>query len=193
MLWITQESSFTTEVLDAITTFADGNVYVAFTVLVTLLSGGLLYAAIKKEKIDGKFFPLLWFFLITNFIFCATISMITLPLKEEAETVINDYENLRITITDLEGLVETYGKNVNKLLEENNDLRKQLIEAHTQTHKKSKKRKSSKGSPTASIQIPKEPKLLKTERSLSEIKREIIQIDSLHYRKRMVNPKKIKP
>ncbi len=194
MLFITQETSFTTEVLEAITQFADGNVYVAFTVLITLLSGGLLYVAIKKEKIDRKFFPLLWFFLITNFIFCATISMITLPLKEEAETVSNDYENLRSTISQLEEVIDTYGKNVDNLLEENKKLRATILEVYSKKHKKQSKKKSKKGSPTADIQVPKEPKLLKVERSFSEIKRNIIRIDSVHYNKKLIVPKKkIKP
>lgn len=188
MLFISNDSSFSTEILDAITRFADGNVYVAFTVLITLLSGGLLYVAIKKEKIDRKFFPLLWFFLITNFIFCATISLITLPLKEQAETVNIDYENLRTTISQLEDVVDTYGKNVNQLLEENKELRKSLIETHSR--KKSKRRKSKKEDSTADIQVPKEPQLYKTQKSLKEIKQQIIQIDSIHYNKRLVIPKK---
>lgn len=191
MLLFAKDSSFTSEILDAITRFADGNIYVAFTVLVTLLSGGLLYVAIKKEKIDRKFFPLLWFFLITNFIFCATISLITLPLKEEAETVNSDYENLRTTITQLEEVIDTYGKNVNQLLEENRALRKTILKSQSKKNKRSGKKISKEEIATADIQVPKEPKLLKVERSFSQIKQNITQIDSMHYNKKRLVPKKI--
>ena len=116
VLLVNQPSSFTTEMLEAISRFSDGNLYIAFTVLISLLSAGLLYVAIKKEKIDRKFFPLLWFFLITNFIFSAIISMVTIPLKKEADITLEGYEELRDVVEKLEEVISIDQTNVNILI-----------------------------------------------------------------------------
>lgn len=182
MLFIVKSEGFTTEVLDAISRFSDGNIYVGFTVLITLLSAGLLYVAIKKEKIDRKFFPLLWFFLITNFIFSATISMITLPLKKEAETINQEYDELRATIEKLEDVARVDHQNVSYLLEENKKLRLTLKEISAQKINPSNRKKEKKVQ--QKIQIPEEPKLKKAEKSFEEIKKKLIYLDSLHLEKK---------
>lgn len=182
MLFINVEENFSYEILDAISRFADGNIYVAFTVLITLLSAGLLYVAIKKEKIDRKFFPLIWFFLITNFIFSATISMVTLPLKKEAETVNEEYDNLRATINKLEEIAIVDHENVNYLLQENKKLREALLKIKKKQSQLKTKSKLKNNKVSANISIPDEPKLMKTEKSLEEIKADISKIDSAHYK-----------
>ena len=146
MLFINNQSSFTTEVLNAITQFANGNVYVAFTVLITLLSATLIYVAIKKEKIDKKFFPILWFFLITNFVFLGIISMVTLPLQKEAQTVHQEYDKLRGIIDKLEEVSNVDQQNVNFLLNENKSLRETLLKLQSVQNEVVKKYKKKKPS-----------------------------------------------
>ncbi len=182
MLFIDDQSSFTTEVLYAISKFANGNVYVAFTVLITILSAVLIYVAIKKEKIDKKFFPILWFFLITNFVFSGIISMVTLPLQKEAQTINEEYNSLREIIDKLEEVANVDQQNVNFLLKENKNLRETLIKLQTVQNEVVKKSKKKKPKLTQKIIIPEEPKLLKTEKSFQEIKLNIEKLDSIHYK-----------
>lgn len=190
MLFIDNQSSFTTEVLHSISKFANGNVYVAFTVLITILSAALIYVAIKKEKIDKKFFPILWFFLITNFVFSGIISMVTLPLQREAQTVNEEYNNLREIIDKLEDVANVDQQNVNFLLNENRSLRETLIELQSAQNEVVKKSKKKKPKLSQKIIIPEEPKLLKTEKKFQEIKRNIEKLDSIHS-KGIDPPKKI--
>ncbi len=182
MLFIDDQSKFTTEVLTAISKFADGNVYVAFTVLITILSAALIYVAIKKEKIDNKFFPILWFFLITNFVFSGIISMVTLPLQKEARTVNEEYNNLRDIIDKLEEVANIDQQNVNFLLNENKNLRETLIKLQTAQSNTVKKSNKKKPNLSQKIIIPEEPKLLKTEKSFQEIKQNIERLDSIHFK-----------
>lgn len=180
MLFIKHQSSFTTEVLHAISKFANGNVYVAFTVLITILSASLIYVAIKKEKINTKFFPILWFFLITNFVFSGIISMVTLPLQKEAQTVNEEYNNLREMIDKLEEVASVDQQNVNFLLNENNSLRETLMELQSAQNEVTKLSEKKKTKLSQKIIIPEEPKLLKTEKSFQEIKQKIKRLDSIH-------------
>lgn len=180
MLFIDNQSSFTTEVLYAISKFANGNVYVAFTVLITILSAVLIYVSIKKEKIDKKFFPILWFFLITNFVFSGIISMVTLPLQKEAQTVNEEYNNLREIIDKLEEVANIDQQNVNFLLKENKSLRETLIKLQSTQREAVKKSKRENSKFSQKIIIPKEPMLLKTEKSFQEIKLNIERLDSIH-------------
>jgi hypothetical protein len=194
MLFINNQSSFTTEVLNAITQFANGNIYVAFTVLITLLSATLIYVAIKKEKIDKKFFPILWFFLITNFVFLGIISMVTLPLQKEAQTVHQEYDKLRGIIDKLEEVSNVDQQNVNFLLNENKSLRETLLKLQSVQNEVVKKYKKKKPSISQKIIIPEEPQLLKTEKSFQEIKQNIERLDSIHFKgiipsKKITNPK----
>lgn len=182
MLFIKNQSSFTSEVLNAITQFANGNVYVAFTVLITILSASLIYVAIKKEKIDKKFFPILWFFLITNFVFSGIISMVTLPLQKEAQTVNKEYEKLRSIINKLEEVSIVDQQNVNFLIKENKSLRETLVKLQTEQIEIMKKNQIRKPLLSKKIIIPEEPKLLKTEKSFQEIKRNIIRLDSIRFK-----------
>ena len=191
MLFINNQPSFTTEVLNAITQFANGNVYVAFTVLITILSATLIYVAIKKEKIDRKFFPILWFFLITNFVFSGIISMVTLPLQKEAQTVHQEYDKLRGIIDKLEEVSNVDQQNVNFLLNENKSLRETLLKLQSAQSELVKKHKKKKSSLSQKIIIPEEPQLLKTEKSFQEIKQNINRLDSIHF-KGIIPPKKIK-
>jgi hypothetical protein len=190
MLFINDQSSFTTEVLNAISKFANGNVYVAFTVLITMLSAVLIYVAIKKEKIDKKFFPILWFFLITNFVFSGIISMVTLPLQKEAQTVNEEYNSLREIIDKLEEVANVDQQNVNFLLNENKNLRETLIKLQSTENEVVTKSKKKKTKLSQQIIIPKEPTLLKTEKSFQEIKLNIERLDSIHS-KGNNSPKKI--
>ena len=180
MLIIAETTSFTSEVLIAISQFANGNVFVGFTVLITLLSAGLIYVAIKKEKIDRKFFPLLWFFVITNFLFSASISMIALPLKKEAEAVTEEYDDLRVAISNLEDLASTQQENVNYLIKENEELRGTLKKVKADLEVNLKNKKSTRQKNISKITIPKAPKILKTQKSYEEIKQNIVRLDSLH-------------
>lgn len=182
MLTIDDQSSFATEVLNSISKFANGNVYVAFTVLITLLSALLIYAAIKKEKIDRKFFPILWFFLITNFVFSGIISLVTLPLQRETQTVNEEYNKLRAMITKLEEVAIVDQQNVNFLLKENKILRETLLNLQTEQKESSKKSKKNKGKISQNIIVPKAPKLHRTERSFQEIKQNIEKLDSIHFK-----------
>ncbi len=190
MLFINNQPSFTTEVLNAITQFANGNVYVAFTVLITILSATLIYVAIKKEKIDKKFFPILWFFLITNFVFSGIISMVTLPLQKEAQTVHQEYDKLRGIIDKLEEVSNIDQQNVNFLLNENKILRETLLKLQSAQSDVVTKNRKKKPSISQKIVIPEEPKLLKTEKSFQELKHNIERLDSIHF-KRVTPNKKI--
>ncbi|MFK8008865.1 MAG: hypothetical protein AB8H03_21065 [Saprospiraceae bacterium] len=189
MLFINNQSSFTTEVLNAISQFSNGNVYVAFTVLITILSATLIYVAIKKEKIDKKFFPILWFFLITNFVFSGIISMITLPLQKEAQTVHQEYDKLRGIIDKLEEVSNVDQQNVNFLLNENKSLRETLLKLQSVQSEIVKKNKKKKPFLSKKIIIPEEPQLLKTEKSFQEIKQNIMRLDSIHFKGIIPNSK----
>lgn len=180
MLFIDDQSSFTTEVLNTISKFANGNVYVAFTVLITILSAVLIYVAIKKDKFDKKFFPILWFFLITNFVFSGIISMVTLPLQKEAQTVNEEYNSLREIIDKLKEVASVDQQNVNFLLNENKSLREALIKLQSAENEAIRKSKKKKTKLSQKIIIPKEPNLLKTENSFQEIKKNIEKLDSIH-------------
>ncbi|MFK7770818.1 MAG: hypothetical protein AB8F94_01720 [Saprospiraceae bacterium] len=193
MLFIKNQSSFTTEVLNAITQFANGNVYVAFTVLITILSAILIYVAIKKEKFDKKFFPILWFFLITNFVFSGIISMVTLPLQKEAKTVHQEYDKLRGIIDKLEEVSNVDQQNVNFLLNENKSLRETLLKLQTAQNEIIKKGKKKKPLLSKKIVIPDEPQLLKTEKSFQEIKQNIKSLDSIHSKGKIIDKKNINP
>jgi hypothetical protein len=197
MLFIADQSNFTSEVLNAITKFANGNLYVAFTVLITILSASLIYVAIKKEKIDKKFFPILWFFLITNFAFSVIISMVTLPLQKEAKTVNEEYNNLREMIDKLEEVANVDQQNVNFLLNENKNLRETLIKIRFAQNEVAKKSKNQKSKISQKIIIPEEPRLLKTEKSFQEIKKNIERLDSIHLKRidplKKVTTAKVKP
>ena len=179
VLLVNQSSNFTTEVLESISQFANGNIYVAFTVLITLLSAGLLYVAIRKEKIDRKFFPLLWFFLITNFIF---------SLKKEAELTQENYEDLRAVVDKLEIVVTTDEENVNILLEENKKLRESLEAFQKQLNN----RKSKKENKTPPPPAPDKIQLKKADLSLKEIQQSIKAIDSLHQTVKLVPKNELK-
>jgi hypothetical protein len=194
MLFINNQSSFTTEILNTITQFANGNVYVAFTVLITILSTTLIYVAIKKEKINKNFFPILWFFLITNFVFSGIISMVTLPLQKEAQTIHQEYDKLRGIINKLEEVSNIDQQNVNFLLNENKSLRETLLKLQSAQSEVVKKYKKKKPSILQKIIIPKEPQLLKTDKSFQEIKQNIERLDSIHFKgiipsKKITNPK----
>lgn len=193
MLFINHQSNFTTEVLNSISQFANGNVYVAFTVLITILSATLIYVAIKKEKIDKKFFPILWFFLITNFVFSGIISMVTLPLQKEAKTVHQEYDKLRGIIDKLEEVANVDQQNVNFLLNENKNLRETLLKIQSAQSEVVKKSKKKKPLLSKKIIIPEEPQLLKTEKSFQEIKQNIERLDSIHFKRNIPNKKLINP
>ena len=179
MLFILKEKNISSEMLDAITRFADGNAFVAFSVLITLLSAGLLYVALKKEKIDKKFFPLIWFFLITNFLFSIIISLGTIPLKKEADIAKKEFEDLRNLIEKLEEVAEMDKKNVLYLIDENRKLRESLLKKGKFKKRSAKNPQVKNQNAISEIKIPEEPKLLKTEKKHLDVKREIILIDSL--------------